>query len=60
MLTRTLTPDRWLTSDARRARWDSSATISSMKSGSSMTRSVSSKRARSWAMMRSSCSMVRG
>ena len=35
IVTRTLTPERWLTSDERRASCDSSATISRMKPGTS-------------------------
>ena len=49
MLTRTLTPDRWLTSGERRASCDSSATSSSMNSGSSSSGTPSpSSGVRSW------------
>ena len=59
MLTRTLTPERWLTSGERRASCDSSATSSSMKSGSSTLRRRRRRRSgvRSWRMIAISSSM---
>ena len=60
--TRTLTPDRWLISGERRARWVSSATSSSMKAGTTTAGvpSSTSNRCFSWRTIAISCSSVRG
>ena len=60
--TRTDTPERWLISGERRARWVSSATTSSMNGGTTTTGapSATAKRCFSWRTIAISWSSVRG
>ena len=60
--TRTETPDRWLISGERRARWVSSATSSSMNAGTTTggIDSSAGKRCFSWRTIATSCSRLRG
>ena len=63
MLTRTETPERWLTSLERRASCDSSARISRMNGGTSTgiaSARSSSKASRSWSMIAISTSVSSG
>ena len=60
MLTRTETPERWLMSDDRRARWVSSAMTCFMYSGLRISSPSVTKWVRSASMMAISCSSRRG